>query len=150
MPHTDAGAVLHLRPEYPGGYRLMIVSEADDTAAWERFLKATSIYHEREQVKGKPGTVLRPLRPDGTLPAPWIGDLDAEGYGRALSPLVKALGPTVTLDDLAQFTAPEILAVKGIGPKLIDVIRQMLADHGRHLAGETITHAAAAASGKAA
>jgi hypothetical protein len=150
MPCTDAGAVLHLRPEHPGGYRLIIVSAADDEAAWQRFLKAASIFQDRQKIKTKPGRVLRPLRADGTLPATWIGDLDAEGYGRALSPLVKALGPDVTVDDLAQFTADDVLAVKGIGPKLLDVIRQMLADNDRHLTGETIIGAAPAAHGKAA
>ena len=136
MPHTDCGAVLHLRPDYPDGYCLMLVSAGEDEAAWKRFCKATAIYRERQQVKDKPGPAIRPLRADGTMPGPRLADLNGEGYGRALAPLRKALGAATELEDLARFTAAEILAVKGVGPKLIDAIREMLADHGLHLAGE--------------
>ena len=130
MPHTDCGAVLHLRPEYPDGYLLMLVAGADDEAAWDRFQKAASIYRERQKVKGKPGKSIRPLRPDGTMPGPRICDLAGEGYGRALAPLGKALGAGAELEDVARFTAAEILAIHRIGPKLLDTIRQMLAEHG--------------------
>jgi hypothetical protein len=138
MPPTHAGAVLHLRPEYPDGYLLMLVAGADDEAAWERFQAAARIYRERQKVKGKPGRSVRALRPDGTMPGPRICDLAGEGYGRALSPLGKALGADCELEHLASFTADEVLAVKGVGPKLIDVIRQMLADHGLCLKGEEL------------
>ena len=138
MPPTDAGMVLHLRPEYPGGYLLMLVAGADDKAAWERFQKAAGIYRERQKVKGKPGKSVRALRPDGTMPGPRICDLAGEGYGRALAPLSKALGADCELEHLASFTAAEVLAVKGVGPKLIDVIRQMLAGHGLSLKGEEL------------
>jgi hypothetical protein len=137
MPRTDAGMVLHLRPEYPGGYLLMLVAGADDEAAWERFQAAARIYRERQKVKGKPGRSVRALLPDGTMPGPRLCDLASEGYGRALAPLSKALGPACELEDLARFTAGEVLAVKGVGPKLIDTIRAMLADHGQHLADDT-------------
>jgi hypothetical protein len=136
MPPTDAGAVLHLRPEYPGGYLLMLVAGSDDDAAWQRFESAARIYRERQKVRGKPGRSVRALREDGTMPGPRLCDLAAEGYGRALSPLSKALGGGCELAELATFTACEVLAVKGVGPTLIKTIRQMLADHGLHLAGE--------------
>ena len=45
-----------------------------------------------------------------------------------LAPLRKALGAGAELEDVARFTAAELLAVKGIGPKLVDTVRQMLAD----------------------
>jgi hypothetical protein len=38
MPATDCGAVLHLRHEYERGYRLMLISGADDAAAWNHGL----------------------------------------------------------------------------------------------------------------
>lgn len=138
MPRTDAAAVLHLRPSYPDGYLLMMVAGPADDAAWERFEKAASIYRERQSVKGKPGKAIRPLRADGTMPGPRICDLASEGYGRALSPLGKALGAATELEDLARFTVADVLAVKGVGPKLIETIRLMLADHGLSLAGEAI------------
>jgi hypothetical protein len=144
MPRTDAAAVLHLRPSYPDGYLLMMVAGPADDAAWERFEKAASIYRERQSVKGKPGKAIRPLRADGTMPGPRICDLASEGYGRALSPLGKALGAATELEDLARFTVADVLAVKGVGPKLIETIRLMLADHGLSLAGEAIAKGEAA------
>jgi hypothetical protein len=139
MPATDCAAVLHLRPEYPDGFLLMLVSAAEDEAAWDRFQSAAGIYRDRQTVKGKPGTVIRPLRADGTMPGPRICDLASEGYGRALAPLRKALGGATELEDLARFTVADVLAIKGVGPKLIGTIRQMLADHGLSLAGECAT-----------
>ena len=90
MPQTDAGMVLHLRPEYERGYKLMLISGADDAAAWNRFRRAVEIYRGRKAAKAKPGKVCYPLREDGTIRQPLLADLDGEGYGRALSPLVKA------------------------------------------------------------
>jgi hypothetical protein len=145
MPRTDCGAVLHTRKEYPDGYLLMIVADGDDEAAWDRFQAAAKIFRERQDVKAKPGYVLRALRPDGTMPGPRLCDLAAEGYGRSLFPLREALGPATELEDLARFTESDVLAIKGVGPKLIDTIRKMLADHGLSLAGETTD-----ATGKAA
>ena len=134
---TDCGAVLHLRPEYPDGYLLMLVSARDDEAAWGRFLDAAGIYRDRQKVKDKPGPAIRPLRADGTMPGPRLCDLASEGYGRALAPLRSALGAGTELEDIARFTEADLRAVKGIGPKLIETTRTMLADHGLSLADET-------------
>jgi len=136
MPPTDAAAVLHLRPSYPDGYLLMMVAGPADEAAWERFSRAASVYRERQIVRDKPGASIRPLRPDGTMPGPRLCDLAGEGYGRALSPLARALGPGAELEVVASFTAAELLAVKGVGPKLIDATREMLAGQGLYLRGE--------------
>ena len=137
MPKTDCGAVLHLRPEYERGYRLMLVSGADDEEAAERFLYALEVYQGRKSAKAKPGKVVYALRPDGTIPQPRLADLDGEGYGRALAPLIKA--GVGDLEQLAAMDAGDCLRVKGVGPKLITTIRQMLADHGLSLAGESAT-----------
>ena len=136
MPPTQAGAVLHLRPDYPDGFSLTLVSSADDEAAWERFSAAAFIYRDRQQVKDRPGPAIRALRPDGTMPGVRLCDVNGEGYGRALNPLRKALGATAELADVAEFSAVDLLEVKGVGPKLIDVIRRMLADHRLTLKGE--------------
>jgi hypothetical protein len=138
MLATDCGMVLHLRPDYPGGYMLTLVSAGDDEAAWLRFAKAASVYRDRQLVKDKPGPSVRALRPDGTMPGPRLADLAGEGYGRSLAPLRKALGSDTELADLARFTEAELLAVKGIGPKLIDTTRGMLADYRLSLKGEAI------------
>lgn len=144
LPPTDCGAVLHLRREYPDGYLLMLVSAAEDEAAWGRFGKAVSVYRDRQTIKSKPGTSIRPLRTDGTIPGPRICDLASEGYGRALTPLARALGAATELEDLARFTSTDLLAIKGVGPVLIGTIREMLTDHGLHLADETATAGKAA------
>jgi hypothetical protein len=135
-PATDCGAVLHLRPEHPRGYRFMLISGADDAAAWNRFRRAVEIFEGRSAARAKPGKVCYPLRPDGTVRQPLIRDLDGEGYGRAISPLVKTLGTDADLDMLAAMDAGQCLALKGVGGKILDVIRTMLTDHGLHLRGE--------------
>jgi hypothetical protein len=112
----------------------MLISGADDAAAWNRFRRAVELHQGRSEVKAKPGKVCYPLRADGTIPQPRIADLDGEGYGRALAPLVKA-GIT-NLEQLAAMDAGDCLKVKGVGGKVLDVIRVMLADHGLHLRDE--------------
>lgn len=136
MPATDAGAVLHLRPEYPRGYRLNLISGAADARAWNRFRRDVEIFQGRKEENAKPGKVCYPLRADGTIQQPCIADLDGEGYGRAISPLVKGLGADADLDMLAAMTAGDLLKVKGVGGKVLDIARIMLADHGLHLADE--------------
>lgn len=144
MPATDCAAVLHLRPEYPDGYLLMLVSAGEDEAAWTRFLAMCQGFRDRQVVKGKPGRAIRPLRADGTMPGPRLCDLAAEGYGSALAPLRKALGAATELEDLARFTAAEVLAVKGVGPAHIVTIQTMLADHGLSLRAEAVAEMAVA------
>lgn len=136
MPATDCAAVLHLRPEYANGYRLMMVSGADDAAAWNRFRRAVELYEGRKAAKKKPGKVCYPLRADGTIPQPRIADLDGEGYGRTLSPLAKA--GIADLEQLAAMTAGDLLKTKGIGGKTVEGARILLADHGLHLKGEEL------------
>ena len=136
MPATDAGAVLHLRPEYERGYRLMLVSGPDDERAWGTFLNALAVYKDRKAASAKPGKVVYPLRPDGTMPPPRLRDLDGEGYGRVLSPLMRA--GVWDLEQVAALDDGDCLAIKGIGGKAVITIRRMLADHGLHLRGEEL------------
>ncbi|HMG63530.1 MAG TPA: helix-hairpin-helix domain-containing protein [Streptosporangiaceae bacterium] len=142
-PETECGAVLHLRPEYPRGYRFMLISGEDDAAAWGRAQEAIRLYRGRNVTKAKPGKVCYPLRADGTIQPPRVADLDGEGYGRVISPLVKA--GVGDLEQLAAMTAGQLLKVKGIGAKTVDGIRVMLDDHGLHLAGEAHAPEAVAA-----
>jgi hypothetical protein len=137
MPATECGAVLHLRPEYERGYRLMLISGRDDAMAWNRFRRALELHDGRKGAKKKPGKVCYPLRADGTIRQPRLADLDGEGYGRALAPLIKA--GISDLEQLAAMTAGRLLATKGIGGKTVETARVMLADHGLHLAGERLS-----------
>ena len=134
MPATDHAAVLHLHASHPRGYRLMVISGREDAAAWNRFRRALDLHNGRKATAAKPGKVCYPLRPDGTIQPPRLTDLDGEGYGRVLSPLIKA--GAEDLEQLAAMTAAQVLAVKGIGEKTLAVVRQMLADHDLALAGE--------------
>jgi hypothetical protein len=140
MPATDCAAVLHLRPEHARGYRLMLVSGADDAAAWETFQHALITFGDRAAAKAKPGRVVYPLGPDGTIPAPLLADLDGEGYGRMLSPLMEA--GVVRLDDLASFTASQMREFRGIGPKTVVNARALLAEYGLCFAGESLAEVA--------
>lgn len=134
-PPTEAGAVLHLRPEFVRGYQFMPIAKAEDAAAWNTCRDAARMYFGRKAAKEKPGRVCRPLRADGTIPPPLLADLDGEGYGRGLVPLRKA-GIT-DLEQVAGMTAGQLLKIKGVGKKLLnDQIRVMLTDYGLHLAGE--------------
>jgi hypothetical protein len=135
MPATDAAAVLHLRPEYPTGFRLMPVKPAEDAKAWNRFRRDVEIYQGRAEIRPKPGRVAYPLRPDGSMPAPLLADLDGEGYGRVLRPLAGA--GLVDLEQVALLTSAQLLEIKGIGPRAADTVRRMLADHDLTLADET-------------
>lgn len=138
MLPTDVGAVLHLRPEHKDGYRLMPVKRADDARAWNLFRRDVEIYLGRSEIGAKVGKVARPPRPDGTMPAPYLLDLDGEGYGRVLNPLMNA--GFEDLEEVALMTGAELRKIKGIGSKpgakTFETVRQMLTDHGLHLADE--------------
>lgn len=143
MPATDMGAVLHLRPEYRRGYRFMPVMPEDDAIGWANFRASAGLVEGRRAEKAKPGKVCWPPRADGSVPQPFLDDLDGEGYGRVLSPLKKA--GVQDLEQLAAMTAGQLLAMKGVGGKTVDGIRLMLAEHGLHLAGEVRAQTAVAA-----
>jgi hypothetical protein len=132
MPTADAGATLHLRREFPRGWKLRLIAGREDAAAWNEFRHAAALYRIRAERCAKPGRVVYALRPDGTMPAPRIADLD--GYGHAPSALTKA--GVSDLEQLAAMTAGDCLKVKRVGKKVLDDIRRMLADNGLHLAGE--------------
>jgi hypothetical protein len=143
MLKTNCAVVLHLRPDYPDGFSLILVSSRDEEAAWQRFSAAAYVYRERQKVKDRPGPAIRPLRADGTMPGVRLCDVAGEGYGGTLAPLRDALGAKTELADIATFTDADLLAVKGIGPKRIEVIARMLSDHGCPRATQAVTGKAA-------
>jgi hypothetical protein len=130
MPPTDGGMVLHLRPEYRHGYRLMQVPAADDVVAWNSFRRALLLTQERSGRKPKPGRVLYPPLPDGSQPLPLLVDLDGEVHGRVRNPLIREIGDDTRVGDLTGFTDDDLLAVKGLGPKALGAIDTLLADYG--------------------
>jgi hypothetical protein len=132
--------VLHLRPEHPNGFRFMPLAPADDARAWNRFRRAVEIAKGREGIGSKPGKVAYPPLPDGSCPPVRLYDLDGDGYGRILGPLTKAGLADVT--EVAVMTEQELRGINGIGPKAIDTIRRMVADHGLSLADDTVQEVA--------
>ena len=134
MPATDCAAVLRLRPDYEDGYKVMLVSGDDDEAAWRTFNCALATFSDRSAAKAKPGKVVYPLGPDGKIPPPRLADLDGEGWGRTLSPLMKA--GVRDLGQLAAMTAEQCTELPGVGPKTRAAIRVLLGEHGLWLAGE--------------
>ena len=137
MPATHAGAILHLRPEHRNGFWLMPISAVDDAVAWNRFRRAVELQTGRAAVKPKPGKVAYPLNPDGIMPAPYLADLDGEGYGRALGALAR--GGLTSLDEVTAFTSANLREIPGIGPKTVDTVRRLLADYGLALADDIPT-----------
>lgn len=135
MLRTDAAAILHLRHSYKRGYRLMLVSGTAEAAAWNEFNRRCQVYFTRQGQPEKPGMVIYPPGPGGVMPSPLVADLDGEGFGRAISPLVKEFGDDVTLADVASFTEAEILKVKGIGEKTAVLAAAMLASRRLSFAG---------------
>jgi hypothetical protein len=134
MPHTDYAGILWMRHTFKRGYKFRIVPPARATAAWNRFLKAASIFLEREQIKIVGQTVYPPTAIEGEYPDVLIADM--EGYPRAPIALDKA--GFEWLSELTKFTADYLLEnVKGIGDKTVPVIRAMLRDRLMYLDGES-------------
>src|SRR5262249_42905180 len=136
MPATGAAAVLHLRPEHRGGYRVRLISRTASAKAWNRFRRAVELWQGRTAVQGQPRAVVDPPRPAGRMQSPWVYDCDGPGRGRAVKALLGGLGDDVDLEMLSVHTSAELLELKGIGDKSIPVIRDMLAAHGYHLADD--------------
>ena len=137
LPATDGGAVLHLRPGYERGYRFMPIPRETDALAWNRFRRAAELWHGRQDAGSKPGKPAYPLREDGTVPPRRLADLDEEGYGRVPGSLAKA--GVADLELLAALTEADCLELKGVGPKSIPVIRDILTAHGLCLDGVSPT-----------
>jgi hypothetical protein len=127
MPESHFEAVLHLRREFRGGYRLLLVAIEPDEDAWRWFLHARAVLHHRltAKITGRP---LYPPLPDGSQPSPYLTDLDiAGGFNRARNPLTKA--GIETLEDLARLTPGQVLATPGVGDKTLAAIETVLAGY---------------------
>lgn len=130
MPKTDFGGILHLRPEYERGYKLYELPEDGGRAlAW--FTTMTAAFHGLKSFGNKPH--LRALYPplaDGSQPPPMLEDTGL----RCRSSLITA--GHRHLDELARLTATDLIAIKGVGPKAVDDVVALLAEHGLTLEAE--------------
>jgi hypothetical protein len=133
MPKVDACYVLHLRPRQPdgtgydGGYKLY---EVDVTGAFDWFLQMRAVFAGAQE-RSKLGTrVIYPPLPDGSQPLPLLEDID--GWTKARNLLIAA-GMT-TLNDVAAFTAEQLIALRGFGKGCLAQVGEMLAANGLALA----------------
>ena len=101
-------------PSYQRGYRLMLVSGDERRGRVEQVPpRRRGLPRTAQAAKAKPGKVVLPAAGGRHhAPAAHLADLDGEGYGRAIAPLVKAgiAGPGAARRDDAAATC---LAVKG-------------------------------------
>ena len=144
MPRFDWGGVLHLRPRFACGYKLHLAPTGEKQWGW--FRAAARLLMLREQQPELTRTVIYPpvFGSDGqvlSIPtAPMIEDTGLR-YWRKL-----AEAGFTWIHELAGFTCSDLLSnpktgtgIKGIGPKSIEAIRCLLAEHGLALAGESVT-----------
>lgn len=138
MPAFERTAVLHLRPDYARGYKLLPMPCGP--RQWSAFLDAR---RQLATLEALPAVGRRADYPpswdaDGALlpppVLPMVEDVETTGFPRA----VLAGAGMEWLTDLTQFTADELLAVKGVGPKRVDAIRAALAAYGLALVGEQL------------
>jgi hypothetical protein len=135
-PATDGAAVLHLRPEYSRGYKLIEASPAELDAGWEWWRACRVQLHISEQVPARFGHVYYPPLPDGSQPPPMVEDLRSyPGCSRVVRPLVDA--GFVWLADLALVTAADVLALRGVGEKTVAALTAVLVEHGLTFATTT-------------
>jgi len=130
MPRVDGAAVLHLRPAFRRGYRL--VPFASGAAPFNAFLRRLRVLRDEDDQPKDAPCPLYPALPDGSQPPPHIEDVNAFGFNRYRSALIRAGAQTLT--DLALFTADDLLQIPGVGPAAIGHIRHALDVHGLTLA----------------
>lgn len=129
MPETDFGAILHLRPEYEHGYKLFEVPSDDDAFEW--FLQMTRAFHATKAQGPKlKARALYPPLADGSQPPPMLEDVTLKCRGALITAGVR------TLADLAGMTRPAVAGIKGVGPKALEDIAQLLAAHSLTLKDE--------------
>jgi hypothetical protein len=126
MPECEAAFVLHLRPE---GYRMLPVDT--DGRAFAAFLRMLELWHWKDEKADRlVGLPVLPPNPDGTPRHRPIEHVVSDALGVALIEAGYS-----TCEALEQVTAAQLLKIKGIGPKKIELIVAGLAEVGLKLAG---------------
>lgn len=119
----DGAAILHLRPEYRRGYKLLLLDDEQLKTGYEWLLQMREQYRHAQAHPKLLGTVIYPALPDGSQPRPWLDDIN--GWGRARSALIAA--GYAHLDELVNVPAGRLLAKKGIGDATVRAVAEMLA-----------------------
>jgi hypothetical protein len=149
MPRCDLGAVLHLRPRWQRGYKLRPIGPQELAAGWRWFQRANEHLISRERAGDIDDLVMYPPQFDtggAVVDIPKVPMVEDAGIRCAR--LLVATGFT-WLDELTGWAVADLLSdpkrgtgIKGVGPKAIEDIRRVLAEHGLALAGEQAKGAA--------
>lgn len=136
MPRCDGAAVLHLRPRWARGYKLRPVLGKDLVEGYAWFLAAAELLREREAAPDVDRSVWYPpvFDEDGdVIDIPKVPMIEDSGLKCA-----RALGRAglTWLVELEEFTAADVLAVRGVGPKAMEDLAVLLAEHGLSFADQ--------------
>lgn len=128
-PTPDLVAILHLRASYSRGYKLLTVTPEELDLGWVWWMRCREQVAAMAEVPKKFGHVLYPPLADGSQPPPMVEDLKSyAGCSRAVGPLVAA--GLVWLTDVAELHREDVEAIKGVGPKTITALIEVLAESG--------------------
>lgn len=150
MPECARAGVLHLRPRYAEGFKLIGLTSEEVHQGWDEFEAATRLLQARERSDDYERAVMYPpeFGPHGevvTIPTiPMIED-----SGLRCRRLLREAGFT-WLHELANFQVVDLMSdpkrktgIKGVGAGAIKDIRAALAKHGLALAGDETMNGAA-------
>ena len=115
--------------EFDRGYKLLKLQDDQIPAAREWWHRMVAQYQASRDFSRFPASVVYPALPDGSQPPPLLEDL--EGHGTWPGLLVK--NGFTTLGAVAHKSSVELKAIKGFGPKSLDDLIGLLAEHGMTL-----------------
>ncbi len=134
MPRCQWGAVLLLRQTWDRGYKLRRVPTGPEQWAW--FQACTRLLKARESQPELSRMAMYPphFGVDGSVQGiPALPMIEDTGWRCAKALRTAGLS---WVAELAQFTAADVQAIKGVGPKSIDTIRAVLTGHRMAFADE--------------
>ena len=120
MPEVDLCGVLHVRREFRRGYKLQIIPKRDEKFYFDELLTCVKRFRFLEEKKTKRLEPFYAPLPDGSQPLPLFEDILGDNFGRFRKKLSEAGLDDV--GDLATMTEHDVLQVKGIGVKAIELL----------------------------
>lgn len=136
-PAIGRVAVLHVRPSYVRGYKLLVVDPGTLAAGFAWWETCRTQLDAAAQVPDRFGTALYPPLSDGSQPPPMVEDLSSfAGCSRAVKPLTGA--GVVWMSELAVLDRDDVLALPGVGKKTVDALAGVLAGYGLSFRGESV------------
>jgi hypothetical protein len=140
-PKIDRVAILHLRPSYARGYKLITVTQDELELGWAWWQQCRRQAEFSELVPKRFGHALYPPLADGSQPPPMVEDLKSyPGCSRAVKPLVAA--GFVYMTDVAELHRKDVLAIDGVGKVTVNALAGVLAEFGLAFRGEQMSEVA--------